>query len=81
MAEKQPMQADGGDGRKGAPDGVSDTETQGRADSASQGGAYPNPYPDQARKHGPGHLMGHGGQSHIDYEGGPNPNATTEDED
>jgi hypothetical protein len=24
--------------------------------------------------------MGHGGQSHINYEGGPNPNATTKGE-
>ncbi|WP_084584287.1 hypothetical protein [Sphingomonas azotifigens] len=80
MSDKQPMQASGGDARKGAPDGVSDADTHGRSEGESEGGAYPNPYPDKAKKEGPGHLMGHGGQSHINYEGGPNPNATTKGE-
>lgn len=77
MSNKQPMQANGGDAHKGAPDGVSDVDTHGRAEGESEGGAYPNPYPDKAHKEGSGHFMGHGGQSHINYEGGPNPNATT----
>lgn len=80
MSDKQPMQASGDDAHKGAPDGVSDVDTQGRSKGESEGGAYPNPYPDQAEKEGPGHAMGHGGQSHINYEGGPNPNATTKGE-
>ncbi|PVX28331.1 hypothetical protein [Sphingomonas pokkalii] len=81
MSDKQPMQAAGGDGPKGAPDGVSDVESHGRTKGESDGGAYPNPYPEQKRKEGPGHFMGHGGQSHINDEGGSNPNATTEDEE
>jgi hypothetical protein len=81
MADKQPMQADGGDAHKGAPDGISDTGTHGRTEGESEGGAYPNPYPEKKRKEGPGDFMGHGGQSHISYEGGSNPNATTKSED
>jgi hypothetical protein len=80
MSDKQPMQASGG-GAKGAPDGVSDVETHGRSDGESQGGAYPNPHPTGKRRSSPGDFMGHGGQSHINYEGGDNPNATTRDED
>ncbi|MHA6718600.1 hypothetical protein ACX40Y_04025 [Sphingomonas sp. RS6] len=81
MTDKQPIQANGDDGKKGARDGVSEAGTHGRSAGESQGGAYPNPYPDKARRHAPGDFMGHGGQTHINYEGGDNPNATTEDED
>ena len=43
----------------------------------SGGGAYPNPH---TGKEGGGRegFMGHGGQTHMDYEGGPNPNAPAE---
>lgn len=81
MTDKQPMQASGGDAGKGAPDGVSDVDTHGRSQGESEGGAYPNPYPDKARKQGPGHFLGHGGPSEINYSGGPNPNATTREEE
>ena len=42
----------------------------------SGGGAYPNPH---TGKEGSDHegFLGHGGQTHMDYEGGANPNAPT----
>ncbi|MBC9033865.1 hypothetical protein IAG41_15830 [Sphingomonas sp. JC676] len=66
MADKQAMQADG-DTKRSAPDGVETPASKGE----SQGGAYPNPHT--------GGDGGHfdGGQSHKDYEGPENPNATT----
>lgn len=66
MADNQPMQADG-DKKQGTSDGVEDPASEGE----SGGGAYPNPHS--------GGKEGHfdGGQSHKDYEGPENPNATT----
>lgn len=46
----------------------------------SQGGAYPNPHSGKHSTGGPDTFLGHGGQTDNDYEGGDNPNATTEDE-
>jgi hypothetical protein len=66
MADKQPMQSDGGAGKR-APDGVEDPASNGE----SKGGAYPNPHTDGDG----GHFDG--GQSHKGYEGPENPNATT----
>jgi hypothetical protein len=49
----------------------------------SQGGAYPNPHDGKQGKNGSqggqSGFFGHGGQSDNSYEGGENPNATTED--
>ncbi|API58931.1 hypothetical protein BSL82_06060 [Tardibacter chloracetimidivorans] len=68
MARKQPMQADGGGRRKGAPDGVSQREAGGtRTPGESGGGPYPNPHSRKKRK-GP-RFMDHGGQSEIAYHG------------
>lgn len=64
------MQASGKDGLKGAPDGVSGTDTHGKsAGGESQGGAYPNP---QTGKEGKG-SPSHGGQTDITYYGGGAP--------
>ena len=66
MSDKQPMQASGGDGHEGAPDGVEDPNGN-RGGGQSDGGAYPNPNgPDNKKNSG---FFGHGGQSHIDYSG------------
>lgn len=65
MADKQPMQADGG-GRSGGDDGVSGKPVDGE----SAGGAYPNP-------HKGGGKPFDGGQSGKEYEGPDSPNATT----
>lgn len=67
MANKQPMQADGGGKNKGAPDGVGTTDHHGKTESESQGGAYPRPKGD-ADAHPEG-LLGHGGQSKMGYHG------------
>lgn len=69
MTDKHATQADGGDRRKGAPDGVSDPAGQGE----SVGGAYPHP-----GETGEGFD---GGQSRKEYEGPDNPNATTRSDD
>ncbi|GGB23898.1 hypothetical protein GCM10011380_11970 [Sphingomonas metalli] len=80
MTDKQPVQAAGEDGRKGAPDGVNDPHgKQGGGESA--GGAYPNPQTGKAEKNDG--FMSHGGQTEIDYSGskGGEGNAVTEGED
>ena len=49
----------------------------GRAGSGdSGGGAYPNPHSGKEGSDREGY-MGHGGQTHMDYEGGANPNSPT----
>lgn len=53
-------------------DRVGTGETHGRSEGESQGGAYPNPH--RGRK--PGFD---GGQTHREYEGPDNPNATAEE--
>ena len=71
------MPVSGGDGREGAPDGVSappDTgraaDIQGRTDGGeSGGGAYPNPQTGKEGSSSAG-FMGHGGQTEIGYHGG-----------
>ncbi len=62
----QPMQANGGDGRKGAPDGVSDTPAK-DGSGESGGGAYPNPQ--TGKKPEGGGFFGHGGQTDNRYSG------------
>lgn len=47
----------------------------------SQGGAYPGQVRGRRSKAGLAGFFGHGGQSIQAYHGGPNPNATTEEED
>lgn len=67
MANKKPMQADGRDGRRGAPDGVG----QGRISGGeSSGGPYPNPHRGKKKpKNSPSDFLGHGGQTEIGYHG------------
>lgn len=71
---KEKMPASGGDGRKGAPDGVSDSPdpgglTQGRTvGGESGGGGYPNPQ--TGREPTNSNFFGHGGQTEIGYHGG-----------
>jgi hypothetical protein len=62
----QPMQANGGDGRKVAPDGVSDAPAK-DAGGESNGGAYPNPQ--TGKKPEGGGFFGHGGQTDNAYSG------------
>jgi hypothetical protein len=63
MTDKQPIQASGnGDAQRS--DGVNNPPSE-----ESQGGAYPSPKRD-------GDFDG--GQTHKEYEGPDNPNATTE---
>ncbi|AJP70668.1 hypothetical protein [Sphingomonas hengshuiensis] len=69
MSDSQPMQANG-EGTDKAPDGVTTPPGE-----ESQGGAYPNPHGEKSD----GHFDG--GQSHKDYEGPSNPNATTGSDD
>ena len=52
---------------------------KGAGGGESGGGSYPNPHTGQ--KPTSGGVMGHGGQSEIDYSGPDNPNATTHGED
>jgi hypothetical protein len=75
MSEKQPMQADGG-GTKRSGDEPEIASRKGGA-GESGGGAYPNPYTGKEKKGNFGGFLGHGGQTHIAYEGPDNPNATT----
>lgn len=64
-------QAGGGDGLKGAPDGVADSGTHGKSGGGeSGGGAYPNPHSGKEGKNSPSH----GGQTDITYHGGGEPN-------
>lgn len=82
MPDKVRMPADGGGRAKGQPDGVSGSPDSGQdgrphgrfAGGESAGGAYPNAH-HEAASDADG-FLGHGGQSEIDYHGGPNPNAT-----
>ncbi len=67
MSDKQPMQAAGGDGHKGAGDGVNDTPGKKAGGSESEGGAYPNPH--TGKKGDNSGFLGHGGQTEIDYSG------------
>jgi hypothetical protein len=61
-----PTQAAGGDGRKGADDGVGDAPAK-QGGGESGGGAYPNAKgPDTKKESG---FFGHGGQTDIDYSG------------
>ncbi len=73
------MQADG----QGTERKTDDLEVASRKGGSGEsgGGAYPNPHTGKdGGKDRPGSFLGHGGQSHIDYEGPDNPNATTEKE-
>lgn len=67
MSDKQPNQAMPSDGRKGAPDGVSDAATNRSAGGESSGGGYANPHEGKEPKNQG--FMGHGGQSDIAYHG------------
>jgi len=70
MADTVPTPVAGGDGRKGAPDGVNSDPSGRTPGGESAGGAYPNPHTDKDDKDaGTGGFMGHGGQSHQDYSG------------
>ena len=86
MDDKQPTQASGGDGRKGAADGVGDAPGKQAGGGESGGGAYPNP---QTGKKGDNSgFFGHGGQTDIAYSGtggrgdhdAGNANAVTEED-
>ena len=65
-------------------DGVNDTPGKTAGGGESEGGAYPNPHEEQAKK--TGGFFGHGGQTEIDYSGPEmegsegNENAVTEGE-
>lgn len=82
---KEPMQAmgdgkeAGGDGdNAGKDDGVATEDTGGRSEAGqSGGGAYPNPH---TGKKPQGGVMGHGGQTDIDYRGGGDETAGGTDE-
>ncbi len=63
LSRKEPEAMDDMNGRSGGGD--------------SGGGAYPNPHTGKDGSDSEG-FMGHGGQTHMPYEGGPNPNAPTE---
>jgi hypothetical protein len=62
-----PTQASGGDGRKGAPDGVSSNPSDRGPGGESGGAAYPNPQ--TGKKGDESNFMGHGGQANISYHG------------
>lgn len=93
MADTKPMQANGSGTAEGAPDGISRPADEKHGQGGeSEGGDYPGPKRKPKRGGAPGDFMGHGGQTDIDYHGigqlgeekapdGPNPNATTRDED
>jgi len=64
---KTPLQASGEGHSKGGNDGVGTSQTHGRVESESQGGAYPNPH---TGKEEAGKSEGfHGGQSKAAYHG------------
>lgn len=68
MSDKQPNQAmPSGDGKKGAPDGVSGMPGGKQAAGESGGGGYPNPQ--TGKKPEGGGFMGHGGQTKVAYHG------------
>ncbi len=62
---KVPTPVTGGDGHKGAPDGVNSAPGKTSAGGESGGGAYPN----EAARGGENGFMGHGGQSEQSYSG------------
>jgi hypothetical protein len=74
---KTKMPVDGGGSHKGEPDGVSASpgedrgaNVHGRTDGGeSGGGAYPNPH--TGKKPTNSGPFGHGGQTLMDYHGGP----------
>ena len=78
MSDKQPMQADGtGSTPEDGPKIASRRDGAGE----SGGGAYSNPHTGKpGKKHGPGSFWGDGGQSEIAYTGGPNSNATAQED-
>lgn len=87
MSDRKPMPADGGDGMKGAPDGVN-TDPSGRSEQGeSGGGSYPNGRDGNDDRSGG--FPKHGGQSNIGYHGGgqagqdgsANPNAAAQGDD
>src|SRR4051812_21117979 len=47
----------------------------------SQGGAYPGQVRGPRSKRGASGFLGHGGQSVQAYQGGPNPNATSDEDE
>jgi hypothetical protein len=62
-----PTQAAGGDGHKGADDGVRNAPAKQGGGGESGGGTYPNAKgPDTKKQSG---FFGHGGQTDIDYSG------------
>jgi hypothetical protein len=76
MADKQPMQADGGGSESGGTktDGVEaphGRKSDGPGGGESGGGGYPNPHTGKADKDkdDPGSFLGTGGQSGMDYHG------------
>ncbi len=78
LGDEQPMQADGGGSAKTASPEIA--SRQGGA-GESGGGAYPKPQTGKpGKKRGPGSSLGHGGQSEIAYTGGPDSNATTQED-
>lgn len=66
---KTPLQASGEGRPKVRDDGVGSPTAHGRTQSESQGGAYPNPHKGTEGKKPIDGIMGHGGQSEIDYHG------------
>lgn len=71
MSDRKPMPADGGDGMKGAPDGVN-TDPSGRSKQGeSGGGSYPNGRDGNDDRSGG--FPKHGGQSNIGYHGAGKP--------
>ncbi len=62
LSRKDPATIESMNGREGGGD--------------SGGGAYPNPHTGKSGGEAEG-FMGHGGQTHMDYEGGSNSNAPT----
>ncbi len=73
MSDTQPMQADGGDGDAGKPDGVNNAHGDGNSAYPYPNGVKPDP--------GKGGFFGHGGQTEQAYSGpetgDDNPNAAT----
>lgn len=74
MTDKVPTPVSGNPDSKGAPDGVSgapgrsDRDIDGRKGGGeSEGGAYPNPNAGKTPEGGG--VMGHGGQTEMDYHG------------
>ncbi len=74
-ADTPRSQGEAGDLARGDPE--AQEEMNGRSGGGdSGGGAYPNPHTGKSGGDAEG-FMGHGGQTHMDYEGGSNSNAPT----